>query len=263
MVEVTISLSKLVKLVHVDADFLETRSIPAQQPVTVLSESSAESLQSLALVRLEEAERAAADMVRRATEEAERLVNDAHLEADQLFAAERSRGRAEGLESGRQEALAAAADTCEALVGGARRVVQEANQHRQRFVSDLALPLAELVMASVRQLLHRELATASADVEEMVRQLIVYVTESSRVEVRVHPDDYGVATTAHPVWQSQKFGDWSVVVVPDAAITPGGCELRSDVGRVDARMETKLALLQESVATFMERRAAEFVHAMD
>jgi flagellar assembly protein FliH len=83
------------------------------------------------------------------------------------------------------------------------------------------------------------------------------------VEVRVHPDDFVRATEAHPRWKSAKFGEWEVVIVPDIGVSPGGCEVRSGHGRVDATLETKLELLESVLAEVMERSVSVHVNDLD
>lgn len=108
-------------------------------------------------------------------------------------------------------------------------------------------PLPVICAEIVQTLLCRELELAPANIESMVQDMLRYVLDSAKVEIHVNPADYSIATAAHPVWQSAKYGSWELVIVPDQSIQPGGCELRSDVGRLDGTIEVKLALLQREL----------------
>jgi flagellar assembly protein FliH len=132
-------------------------------------------------------------------------------------------------------------------------LMREANEARKTLIRSTSHVLVQVAMETVRQLLNRELNVEPFDIEGVVSELLQYVTDSMSVEVRVHPDDFVRATEAHPRWKSAKFGEWEVVIVPDTDISPGGCEIRSEHGRVDARLETKLELLERMLTEVMER----------
>lgn len=203
--------------------------------------------------RLTEMEQQGDQRLAEARSMADRIVQDAEARADDIATQARERGYHEGYTAGRDEGLTAAQAAAERLLQQGRDVVSGADVYRQQLVQGMASALTDIAMASVRRLLHRELHVTAADVAAMVSELLHEVLDSAKVEVRVHPDDFVAATEAHPIWQQAKFGDWDVAIVPDATVAAGGCEVRSELGRLDARMETKLELLQAAVTAAMER----------
>lgn len=199
---------------------------------------------------LEEARQQAEDIVGRAEDEARSIRDEAE-----------KAGYADGFRTGQEIALEETRSACTEQVERAAQLVRVAADDRLKWLGQLGGPLTAIVMSAVRDLLQRELATQHADIEHMVDDLLRYMMDSTKVEVRVHPDDFEVAAAGHPKWQHAKLGEWDVSVVPDANIHPGGCELQSEVGRVDATVETKLELLETTLRSLMERSVSEFVAA--
>ncbi|MCL6600559.1 MAG: hypothetical protein K6T81_17765 [Alicyclobacillus macrosporangiidus] len=210
--------------------------------------------------RLLAAARAEADeLVSRARTEAEAVLSEAMRERDRLWEEARAAGYAEGLRQGRAEAAEELERERKALQETWAAALRAMGAERERWWQSLPGSLTAVCMEAIRSLIRRELAAAPSDVERMVGELLGLVSESTRAEVRVHPSEYDAAIAAHPRWCLGRLGEWDVVVIPDPQVSPGGCEIRSDRGRVDARLETKLELLQPA----LERVLAQGVRTCD
>ncbi|MCL6453485.1 MAG: hypothetical protein K6T78_07610 [Alicyclobacillus sp.] len=200
---------------------------------------------------------AALAVVAAAHEEAARVLAEARAEAETLRHAAREDGLAAAraqLEAERatqnaqlqaqreawEQERAAQLAEIEALAEGVQR-------DRIRIVERALRPLPNLCAAVVRDILHRELVLAPADVQAMVQDMLRYVMDTATVEVRVHPADYAAAAAACPAWRSASYGRWELVVVPDESVGRGGCELRTESGRLDGRLAVKLELLQQEL----------------
>jgi flagellar assembly protein FliH len=269
VVEVTTSLSKVLKL-RGGLDVVDdAKVIPVQAvvPFAVVLEPGLSDHEPVT----------SDDMNQRLNEtraQCEHLLSQAHAQAEQIAAEAYSRAQGvledahqQGFQSGYAAGLARVQEdtamACQTKIEEAAQVLHRADDNRRRLLKDMHSPLTSICLDAVKSLLHRELIVQQADVERMVCDLLQYVTESTKVEVRVHPNDYSAATDAHPTWQSAKFGEWEVIVVPDSKVSEGGCEVRSQSGRVDATVETKLELLQSTLMTVMERGVAQYAAAHD
>jgi flagellar assembly protein FliH len=203
------------------------------------------------------------ELLSQTKEQAEERLRAVEVEAQAVRADARQQGYDDGFQQGVREAEEACQQDCLARIDAAEKILQRAQAERHRLLKDMYLPLATIGTQAVKAIIHRELLTQPAQVEGIVSDLLQYVTESTKVEVRVHPEDFLAATDAHPTWQSAKFGEWEVIVVPDVKISVGGCEIRSETGRVDATVETRLELLQETLMSVMERGVAQYAAAND
>ncbi len=206
-------------------------------------EDNARSLEKQILETQEECRR----MVERATADAAQTRERAEIEATQLLEKSKQDGYRVGYKEGRIAVERDLLKKYEAVIARGEQIAVQVETERQERLQGMSEVLVAITMESIRMLLARELELKKPDVESMVGSLIQYVIDSTRVEVRVHPDDFPAAMESHAKWNGMKFGDWEVSIVPDLQIERGGCEIRSSIGRVDATLETKLQNLEVTI----------------
>lgn len=167
---------------------------------------------------------------------AQALVGEAEKRAEAIgLAARKARdaaveaGRRDGYEAGRAAAEREAADMLARLEISAR----DARGVMRRETVRLAL---EIVRRIAGRLGEDKVVAALAD--EAVRELV----PDRPVMVRVHPDR--VETVARRL---APHGD-RVGVEADAQLAPADCRLVSDIGRVDAGLETQLAAIERALS---------------
>jgi flagellar biosynthesis/type III secretory pathway protein FliH len=173
---------------------------------------------------------------------------EAEAEADAL----RSTARAEGFAAGRDEALAAVAPALAALeqaVAGVHAERLEASARLEAHAVDLALMLAEKVLAGA-------VAVDTQRVVEAVRGALRGIVERERVTVLVHPDDLEIVRSAMVELRGSLGGIEHCEVQAERRVSRGGAVVRTPDGDVDARVETKLARAREVVETALSGAAA-------
>ncbi|WP_210493813.1 FliH/SctL family protein [Patulibacter sp. SYSU D01012] len=178
-----------------------------------------------------------ADELAAARDEAERIREEARAEG---FAAGQAQGRAEALEQ-----LAPAAATLADALGGARRDALRAADALEREAVELAILLAEKVVAAT--VLHEP-----ERVLDVVRGALRGVVDRGRVSVHVHPDDVALVRGAMGELLDELGGVERCDVVAERRVTRGGAIVRTTDGELDVRLEAKLEraaqLLRESEA---------------
>lgn len=194
-----------------------------------------------------------------AEQQAKAMLDEAARQIEARAEEAREAGYREGYEAGRQEAMTACAKEYQQWIEQAEGVLREAQLARLRLLGDIHHTLTRIAVHAVQTILRRELLLQAADIDAIVSDLLQYVVDGTKIEVRVHPHDFAAATAAHPRWTSTKFGEWEIIIVPDTSVSEGGCEIRSEVGRVDSRLETKLTLMQEAIREVMERGIQDYV----
>jgi flagellar biosynthesis/type III secretory pathway protein FliH len=103
-----------------------------------------------------------------------------------------------------------------------------------------ASPVAQLTSALVA-LLGEELRLRPEHIQSVVERELARVRGARSVELRVHPDDLPLLPpTSELCRRSELRGALSACV--DPTIERGGCVLRSNLGEIDARLETRLSL---------------------
>jgi flagellar assembly protein FliH len=136
----------------------------------------------------------------------------------------------------RREALQRVAGAVETLRAQAAHLAEQARAD--------ALEIGFLV---ARTLLEAEVRQNPQAVFQLVRQAVRRAGDSRRIAVRLAPDDAAAVNAENA--RAPLFGPAAarVEVVADAALARGDCVVDTDFGRVDGRLETRLAELRRAI----------------
>jgi flagellar assembly protein FliH len=199
------------------------------------------------------------EIVAQARAKGEQIVREAQAERARLIAHASEEGRAkghaeglekglaEGREKGRRESLEAGKPTIEALVkawSGAlaefERVRDELQQRGRRGVVELAVAIGEKVV-------RRAIEHDPGGVEEQIAGAIGMVLKSSKLVIRVHPEDLEVGEVCVPVLMARLGASTAVELAADPSLSRGSCVVRTDRGEIDATIETQVARIAEAL----------------
>ena len=177
------------------------------------------------------------------------MLTAADLEALQQQAWEEARaeGMRQGLEEGRAQGMAEAARELEA-----RRTLLEATlEHLAAPLSELdealETQLARMVSVMVGRMFRRQLEIDPDSIIGLVREAVgLLPVSASQIEVHLHPEDAerldailgrddgaGGSADAAARWR----------IVHDATLTRGGCRVSSESSNIDARVESRIATM--------------------
>ncbi|MGN2242668.1 FliH/SctL family protein [Frateuria sp. GZRR33] len=149
----------------------------------------------------------------------------------------REEGHAAGLAQGLAEARAQGRERVarlEAICAQAARPLETLDAAVEQELAQLALLVARRVIAA-------ELATRPELIAQAVRQAAAALPAATReLRVRLHPDDLALMReleAAETHWQ----------LIADPALARGDCQLESERSRLDARLETRMAVMIDAV----------------
>jgi len=161
----------------------------------------------------------------------------------------RSRAREEGFAAGRAEALEGFQPALTALAAAAEQLEEQRSSlaaELERRAVDLGLALAAKVVAGAVE-------AEPERVVESVRGALRGIVERERIIVLVNPDDLELVREAMDEVRSSLGGIEHCEVQAERRVGRGGCIVRTPVGDVDARIETKLERAREVVAAALAR----------
>ena len=167
---------------------------------------------------------------------ARRLVAAAEAEADRVRDEARTAGHAEGFAAGRAEALAELAPSVAASVEAhtaVRALEADYSERVERAAVELALHMAERVVAGT-------VAVSPERLLDVVRGALRTIIERERVTLLVHPDDLDMMRSAIDEVTGSLGGMEHLEVQEERRVGRGGAIVRTSLGEVDARLETKL-----------------------
>lgn len=160
--------------------------------------------------------------------EAERIVAEARAAAEAM----RRDAVAEGLAQGRAEASA--------WVVAAQARWHASLTTQQPAVAALACEVAAAVLG-------RESALGTDVLRDVTTQTLARVRNARRVVLRVHPSEAARAKAECVGWLPAGMVPAVLDVEADAAVGVGGVVVETELGRLDARLETQLAAIARAL----------------
>ena len=157
--------------------------------------------------------------------------------------AEYERGRQEGEKALREELIRQRTELLEAQNG----VLASLRQALPQVVRECETGLVALAI-EVAQKLVSGLPISHEMVEANLREALAQAEEAAEFQIHLHPQDLELLQGINsPLLPGQ--GAWEKMTLHSSSeVSRGGCLVQTRFGIVDARRETKLALLKESLA---------------
>jgi flagellar assembly protein FliH len=170
---------------------------------------------------------------------AEAVIEAARAEADALRASAVEDGFTEGLRRGREETAASLVPAADAL----REALMEAISAREEILAGVEMCAAQLAISIAEKIVVGTLEVAPERVVDVVRGALRGLLGSERIIVCVHPDDIDLVRAA-----GLEHADAHIEIYAERRVARGGVLVRTAVGEVDGRVETKLDAVRALVA---------------
>ncbi len=202
-------------------------SFPEREPVRLGLVMGAEAMEELDPVALRNA------VLAEAREEAEQKIREAYQEAYQR-----------GLQQAQEQFDASIAQAAEALNAAAEAITRA----RQAFLDSLEPQVVALATIIAERVLQREVRTDPELIHAVARRALAKIADRQAVTARVNPADME-ALRLHKIALLEDFeGVEELTIEADESVNPGGCVIESRLMQADARLETLLSTVLESLA---------------
>lgn len=188
-----------------------------------------------------------------ARERARRIVGRARQKARDI----QSRARQEGFEAGYRDGLqqghsaaqAEARARVEQILAQLQQVVQEAEQRRERALMQAEADVVQLALAVAEKVVRRQVESGPEVTRAVLRELLGQglAGSPSRVRVRVHPEELALLEGEGRETAPAQVGPVQVEWVADPRIRRGGCVVETDLGAIDADLNTRLGLVRQAL----------------
>src|SRR3954447_24589811 len=173
------------------------------------------------------------------------VLAEARAEAEQL----RQAALDEGYVAGRAEALESLQPALSALASA----VEQVREQQAAAAAELERRAVELGLALASKVLVGALSVEPERVLDSVTGALRGIVERERITIMVNPDDLEIVRGAIDELRDSLGGIEHCEVQAERRVGRGGCIVRTPVGDVDARVETKLERAGEVVAAALGR----------
>ncbi len=160
--------------------------------------------------------------------------------SDKEVEAAYARGRREGLDSAEGNLDTAA----QALAAAA----EEISRLRDSLAKNSSQDMLRLVMAVSEQIIRREVTADPKVILTIIETALQSSVRTDQYRIRINPADLENVTQQKPLFLASISGLKNLSIETDAAISPGGCRIDSDLGDVDATIETQLEAINQALS---------------
>lgn len=148
---------------------------------------------------------------------------------------------------GRQEGLAMAEQRFESTSQALTQALEDVSRLRGSLAQTGSQDMLRLVMAVSEQIVRRSIAADPTLVLAIIENALQASVRADSYRVRINPDDLEGVTKQKPLFLASISGLKNISFEADAGITPGGCRVDSELGDVDATIETQLESIRAAL----------------
>ena len=225
---------------------------PESEPVV----ESAPIAESAAAPTGESAEAPIAESADAAIAEGEAVDVLAAKKAEELDAAmlkAREEAFAQGLAEGREAARA----EMEAKIARLEALANTLDSGRREVFERCASDVATAVTHIAQNVVQRELLVDSTGVEALVIDVLGHVQAQDELVIRVAPEDEQLLQSALPSLMERLGRDSTFRIQSDPDLHPGGARIETQMGSIDASVETRFAAYADAVDAWATEEASD------
>jgi|GEM_PF-425907 len=153
-------------------------------------------------------------------------------------------GYREGREQGEKEGFTEASQALALEAEKLKQMMDLLSEPLEQLDEQVEQALVTLAMAVAKQLVRRELKTDPGQIVAVVREALALLPVSQRTAtIYMHPDDAELVRTA--LHLDEVDVPWKIAEEP--LLSRGGCRVETEVSRIDATVETRLAAVIATV----------------
>ncbi|MGE5415971.1 MAG: FliH/SctL family protein [Acidobacteriota bacterium] len=203
---------------------------------------------------IHETEEMIVEILDKARSEAMAIISDAREEAQELHNAAleeinnfREQSISQGYQEGWQRAVQENEETRTRAIAESERMIDEALKERLSILNSSEETMVRLVMAISRKIIEKEVEQNPDIIVNLVRNALDLLSDAETVKVLVSPRDFEILVQEKVNLTTPGQGTSTVNLQSDPRVAAGGCVVESDMGLVDARLETRISNIENTL----------------
>lgn len=180
-----------------------------------------------------------------ATQKAELIIQEANREAEAIraeakgfqaqIASELEKAKKDGYAKGRDEGLSSVTEMAVKL-----------NTIKAKFYTNAEPEVIKLVMTIAEKVIGKMVRENEGAIKSIVRQAVESVI-GERITVHLNPEDHKVITSSNEEFRDVFDRSKRIAFKEDEMMSKGGCIVETEVGTIDARLETQLKAIKKAL----------------
>ncbi len=166
-------------------------------------------------------------------------LNKANLLEQEAYEKGFAQGEKDGFELGEKKAGK--------IVEKMESILVEMTHLRETILKHHEKDILDLVFAIVAKIVRFQIETGEAAVRDAILNALKLASQKDKVVIRVNPEDYEYVEHIRPDLLTEYKELKSVVISSDHSISRGGCFIETPSGDVDARIESQLEQIYQSL----------------
>lgn len=190
-------------------------------------------------------------VIEEANKQAEEILAEAHRKAKenarQLAEREMEKAYEEGFSKGYEEGLTKANNEAKIIRNQASVVLKQAETHRAETLENLEKDIINLSVDIAQKLIARQLSLEPETVISIAHEAIQLIKTREKVTIFINPAENEVFELYKGELHRMLPANASLDLITDEAITPGGCIVETEHGKVEATLESRWDTLLENL----------------
>jgi len=271
VVEAMISLSRIFKATNVIEPY-EVKTIsyayPTQKKLQTEEQHQQNQNDEYAIVKnqvLQDAEETAIRIIEQAKEKAKELQQQAKIEIDgwwekekqQLLLQEenaKQRGHQLGYENGFQQGLQESKEQQQEIIQQTTRILEEAYTLKEKIIQESEPAIIELSLEIAKKIIIHEIDADPDIAKRITIETLKRTKEFEQITISVDPSYYAYLQSAREELLKVLNGNVELLIFPDSSISDAGVMIKTSQGTLDARIDTQLEELKQTLLEVISRR---------
>ena len=205
---------------------------------------------------IDSANEVAKKMIDDASERADRMLDDAEKEIKRATDQARKEGHAEGVQQGIEDGKKQGedlvrqdmADIINQANAQAQHTLETAKNAAGEYMVQAEENIVRIILAGIEKILPQHFIDVPQVILPFVQNAVARVKDQKEVKVHVPAEAYDLVLMARDEFRAQLTdGTATLEVVADEALKPGDCVIETPNGGVDARLQTQIEIVKQSI----------------
>jgi flagellar assembly protein FliH len=169
------------------------------------------------------------------------------LKIEQQMNKEKEESTKKGYDEGYQKGVETGHQEAQQVINNFATLIKNATNQREVLYEEARSKILELVI-----LISNKVTCDAARIDPEVTSAIINNTidklvDKSRIKVKVHPDHLPIIEQHIDRFKGESTAVKEIIIEPDKRVRYGGCFIETPTGDVDARVESQLGIIAESI----------------